>query len=172
MTPAGHRRLILTRHAKSAWDEPATEDHERCLNPRGRRAALELGEWLHSRGYEPDEVLCSTAQRTRETWQTVAMAPLEVTPKITYLDALYQASADVMLKHLTRATGDCVMMIGHNPGIAELAARLCAKPPVHPSFQRYPSAATLVIDFQIDRWADLQASTGSTLDFFVPGGKR
>ena len=171
MTPAGHRRLILTRHAKSAWDEPATEDHARRLNPRGRRAALELGEWLHSRGYEPDEVLCSSARRTSETWQTLAAAPLEVTPRISYLDALYQASPEVMLKHLTKAAGDCVMMIGHNPGIAELAARLCAKPPVHPSFRRYPTAATLVVDFQIDDCAELRPGTGSTLDFYVPGGK-
>ena len=68
MTPAGHRRLILTRHAKSAWDDPRLEDFDRPLNRRGLRAALELGEWLHSRGYEPDQVLCSSAQRTRETW--------------------------------------------------------------------------------------------------------
>jgi phosphohistidine phosphatase len=171
MTPAGHRRLILTRHAKSAWDDPAVDDHERTLNPRGRRAALELGEWLHSRGYEPDEVLCSTATRTRETWATVAAAPLEVTPKVSYLDALYHASPDVMLKYLSRATGDCIMLIGHNPGIAEFAARLCARPPVDPRFQRYPTGATLVVDFQIDSWSDVRTGSGSTLDFFVPGGK-
>ena len=53
MTPAGHRRLILTRHAKSAWDDPAVNDHDRTLNGRGRRSGLELGEWLQSRGYEP-----------------------------------------------------------------------------------------------------------------------
>ena len=122
MTPAGHRRLILTRHAKSAWDDPAMADHDRPLNSRGRRAALELGEWLHSRGYEPDEVLCSTAERTRETWARVAAAPLEVTPGVAYVEALYHASPDVMLAVLQRATADCVMMIGHNPGISAFAA--------------------------------------------------
>lgn len=171
MIPAGHRRLILTRHAKSAWDDPAIADHERPLNARGRRSALELGEWLHSRGYEPDQVLCSPATRTRQTWAIAAMAPLEVTPKIDYVDALYHASPDVMLKQLARATRDTVMMLGHNPGIAEFARLLPARAPNHPDFARYPTAATLVIDFQADNWADVRPGTGSVLDFFVPSGR-
>lgn len=171
MIPAGHRRLILTRHAKSAWDDPMMQDHDRPLNGRGRRAALELGEWLGSRGYEPDQVLCSTAVRTRETWARVAAAPLEVTPKVTFLDALYHASPDVMQTTLMRAKGDCVMMIGHNPGIAEFAARLPARLPNHPDFRRYPTAATLVVDFEIPNWGALTAGSGSVLDFFVPSGR-
>lgn len=171
MTPAGHRRLILTRHAKSAWDNPAVSDHDRPLNARGRRSALELGEWLHSRGYEPDQVFCSTAARTRETWAIAALAPLEVTPKIDYLDALYHASPDVMLKHLGRATRDTVMMLGHNPGIAEFARLLAARAPNHPDFARYPTAATLVVDFQIGSWVDVKPGIGSVLDFFVPAGR-
>ncbi|MGB3147131.1 MAG: histidine phosphatase family protein [Paracoccaceae bacterium] len=171
MTPAGHRRLILTRHAKSAWDDPMVTDHDRALNRRGIRSALELGEWLHSRGYEPDQVLCSTAKRTKETWSTLAVAPLEVTPDITFLDALYHASPDVMMAQLKRASGDTVMIIGHNPGIAEFAALLPARAPVNPDFGRYPTAATLVVDFQIDRWKDLQPNSGSVLDFFVPSGR-
>lgn len=164
----GHRRLILTRHAKSSWDDPSTDDHDRPLNARGQRAALELGEWLHSRGYEPDEVLCSTAVRTRETWQRAVSAPLEVMPAVRYLDSLYQASPDMMLTLLRRATGDCVMMIGHNPGIGALAARLPARAPIDADFRRYPTAATLVVDFEVASWADIQPGRGSVLDFFVP----
>ncbi|MCU9848401.1 histidine phosphatase family protein [Defluviimonas sp. WL0024] len=171
MTPAGHRRLILTRHAKSAWDDPALEDHDRPLNTRGRRAALELGEWLDSRGYEPDEVLCSTAARTRETWTKIAAAPLEVMPEVQYLRALYQASPVELVEALKGATGDCVMIIGHNPGIAAFAASLSARPPIDPDFARYPTAATLVVDFQIESWADVQPGSGSVLDFFVPSGR-
>lgn len=171
MTPAGHRRLILTRHAKSAWDDPMTPDHERPLNRRGIRSSLELGEWLHSRGYEPDQVLCSTATRTRETWSTVAAAPLEVIPAVSYVEALYHASPDVMLACLSRASGDTVMMLGHNPGIGAFASRLVARAPNHPDFGRYPTAATLVVDFQIDSWHDVKAGTGSVLDFFTPTGR-
>lgn len=171
MTPTGHRRLILTRHAKSAWDDPAVSDHDRPLNRRGMGAALELGEWLASRGYEPDEVLCSDAHRTRETWARAAAAPLEVTPRIEYMPALYQAPAAAMLDILRRATGDCVMMLGHNPGIAELAAMLPARLPNHPDARRYPTGATLVVDFDAAGWQDIRPGTGSALDFFVPSGR-
>lgn len=171
MTPSGHRRLILTRHAKSAWDNPALGDHARPLNGRGRRSALELGEWLNSRGYEPDQVLCSTAARTRETWAVALAAPLEVTPRVEYLDSLYHASPDVMLGALCKAGGDCVMMLGHNPGIAEFAAMLPSRRPSHPDFARYPTGATLVVDFEIPSWAVLKPGQGSTLDFFVPSGR-
>ncbi len=88
-----------------------------------------------------------------------------------FLEALYHASPDVMLKLLGKATGDTVMMVGHNPGIAEFAAMLVARPPSHPDFGRYPTAATLVVDFQIDSWKDLKPGTGSVLDFFIPSGR-
>lgn len=171
MTPSGHRRLILTRHAKSSWDDPAMPDHDRPLNARGRRAALELGEWLHSRGYEPDEVLVSTAVRTRETWARAASAPLEVMPRVSYLEGLYHAAPETMLDILRGAMGDCVMMIGHNPGIAAFAALLPARAPADPDFRRYPTAATLVADFQITDWRDVTPGSGSVLDFFVPSGR-
>ena len=172
MTPAGHRRLILTRHAKSSWDDPAMADFDRPLNTRGTRAALELGHWLHSRGYEPDEVLCSAALRTRETWSTAAAAPLEVTPKVKFLDNLYHAGPDVMLAVLRHATGDCVMIIGHNPGIGEFAQRIVSRAPSTADFQKYPTAATLVVDFEIADWSEASPGRGSVLDFFVPGSDR
>lgn len=171
MTPLGHCRLILTRHAKSSWDDPAQDDHDRPLNARGRRSARELGDWLASRGYEPEEVLCSTAARTRETWEQLAAAPLEVRPQLRYEKTLYQATPEIMLAVLRTASAPTVMMIGHNPGIAELAAMLPARPPMDPDFRRYPTAATLVVDFQIAGWADLQVGQGSVLDFVRLDGR-
>ena len=171
MTPAGHRRLILTRHAKSDWDDPTLDDHDRPLNRRGRRSAAELGEWLNSRGYEPDEVLCSTATRTRETWARVAATPLEVTPRVEFVQGLYHAGTDAMLGVLRRATGDAVMMVGHNPGIGAFAALLPARAPNHEDFRRYPTAATLVVDFDSASWDKVRPGMGSVLDFFVPSGR-
>lgn len=165
MTPPGHRRLILTRHAKSDWDDPALPDRARPLNKRGRRAARELGDWLASRGHEPEEVLCSSAVRTRETWDGVAGAALAVLPAIRYVDALYHAAPEVMLQVLRSATAPTVMMIGHNPGIAAFAAQLPARAPMDPDFRRYPTAATLVVDFQADGWDQVQPGQGSVLDF-------
>ena len=68
------KRLILTRHAKSSWDDPLTPDHDRPLNDRGKAAAADLGQWLASRDYVPGEVLCSDALRTRKTFSGIAPA--------------------------------------------------------------------------------------------------
>lgn len=165
MTPTGYRRLILTRHAKSAWDDPTLADHDRPLNMRGRRAALALGDWIASRGYEPEEVLCSSALRTRETWQMAALATLEVRPQIRIEPGLYNAGPERMLAILRSASQPTVMMLGHNPGIAEFAAMLPARAPMDPDFRRYPTSATLVVDFQIDSWDQLTPGQGSALDF-------
>ncbi len=167
MTPTGHRRLILTRHTKSSWDDPRTSDHDRPLNARGRAAAAELGQWLASREYLPDQVICSDAARTAETWASVGAA-LGAAPKPDLTPALYQAGPDQMLAILQGATGTCVMMLGHNPGIGEFAGMLPAELPIHADFNRYPTGATLVVDFEIADWSDLGAMRGSVLDFFVP----
>lgn len=161
------KRLILTRHAKSSWEVPTMSDHDRPLNARGREAAADLGGWLASRGYVPDEVLCSDAARTRETWQRIAPA-LPGTPALVIKPALYHAAAEVMLAVLRHATGETVMMLGHNPGIAEFAARIVARPPAHPHFRRYPTAATLVASFEIDGWAEVGYGMGAVRDFIVP----
>jgi phosphohistidine phosphatase len=161
------KRLILTRHAKSAWDDPLTPDHDRPLNERGKAAAADLGQWLASRGYVPEKVLCSDAVRTRQTWSGIAPA-LPATPVMELKPALYHAGPDVMLAVLRHAKADTVMMIGHNPGIAEFAARLVARAPVNPEFDRYPTGATLVADFIIDSWEEVGFGQGATVDFIIP----
>jgi len=161
------KRLILTRHAKSSWDDPLTPDHDRPLNERGKMAAADLGQWLASRGYVPAQVLCSDAIRTRTTFSGMAPA-LPGSPALDLKPALYQAGPDVMLAVLRHAAADTVMMIGHNPGIAEFAARLVTRAPANPEFQRYPTGATLVVDFTVDDWKDVTFGTGAVLDFIIP----
>lgn len=165
MTPVGYRRLILTRHAKSDWDNPGGPDSERPLNARGRQAARLLGDWLASRGYEPEEVLCSPALRTRQTWEGAEAAVLETRPEVRLEPALYEATPEDMLRVLRGASQQTVMMIGHNPAIASFAGMLPARVPVDPAFRRYPTSATLVVDFQLEQWEDLRPATGSVLDF-------
>ncbi|MBN2740556.1 MAG: histidine phosphatase family protein [Rhodobacteraceae bacterium] len=168
MTPTGHRRLILTRHAKSSWDYPLIEDQDRPLNARGRLAATELGDFLASRGLEPEEVICSSALRTRETWERVAGAVIETRPELRYSDKLYHASPETLLEVLKTAHAPTVMILGHNPGIAEFARQLPAREILDPNFRRFPTGATLIVDFQIEDWADLELGQGSMLDFFTP----
>lgn len=161
------KRLILTRHAKSSWDDPLTPDHDRPLNDRGKAAAADLGDWLSSRGYVPDEVLCSDALRTRKTWSGIAPA-LPGTPILELKPALYHAGPDVMLAVLRHGKGETVMMIGHNPGISEFAQRLVGKAPLNPEFHKYPTGATLVAEFDIEGWADTGFGQAVVLDFVVP----
>ena len=161
------KRLILTRHAKSSWDDPLMNDHDRPLNERGKAAAADLGQWLASRGYVPGEVLCSDAVRTRATFGGIAPA-LPAGPMLELKPALYHAGPDVMLAVLRHARADTVMMIGHNPGIGDFAARLVAHAPVNADFARYPTGATLVVDFDIADWGQVAFGTGVTVDFIVP----
>ena len=142
-------------------------DHDRPLNERGKAAAADLGQWLASRGYVPQEVLCSDALRTRKTYSGIVPA-LPGTPTLELKPSLYHAGPDVMLAVLRHATADTVMMIGHNPGIAEFAHRLVAHTPMTPEFTRYPTGATLVVDFIADNWADVGFGMGTTVDFIVP----
>lgn len=156
-------RLILMRHAKSSWDDPYESDHQRPLNARGRKSAVALGHWMRDLGLMPDEILCSTSIRTRETCELLG---LDLAPRL--LPGLYHASAGEMLGILRGAKSDCILMIGHNPGIGELAERLVSARPTHPRFFDYPTGATLVVDFKIDNWSDLQTGTGHAAHFVVP----
>lgn len=160
-------RLILMRHAKSSWDDPAAADHDRPLNTRGRDAAGRVGRWLAREGYLPDAALVSSALRTRETWELVA-AELPAAPEPTILDALYHASPDVMLRCLRRAQGNAVLMLGHNPGIAAFAVWMLDSPPRHPRLVDYPTCATLVADFDAEDWSQVAPGAGRAVAFVIP----
>ncbi len=160
-------RLILIRHAKSDWSDGVAEDHDRILNPRGRAAAPVIGRWLARKGYLPDEVLCSDAARTRETLALILPA-LSAAPRVHYRPALYHAGPGAMLAELHGATGGCIAMVGHNPGIAEFAAGLVARKPAHPRFADYPTCATTVIDIDAADWHAVRPGTGRATDFVTP----
>jgi len=157
------RTLILMRHAKSDWGSPGMPDHDRPLNERGAGDAPTMGQWLRKSGHLPDEVLCSTAIRTRET-----LVGLGLKAETQYLPALYHADPDTMLDVLRSATGTTVLMLGHNPGIAYFAADLLRHAPNHPRFDDYPTCATLVAQFEIAEWGDLRIGTGTATGFAIP----
>ncbi|RBI84362.1 histidine phosphatase family protein [Rhodosalinus halophilus] len=156
------RRLILIRHAKSDWSL-ALDDHARPLNKRGRRSAPLIGAWLREKGYLPDEVICSDAARTRETFDR-----LGIEAPVTCTRMLYLAEAEDILEVLRAAEGATVALIGHNPGIGDFAGSIVVTPPAHPRFHDYPTAATLVAEFDIDRWRDADFGIARAVDFIVP----
>ena len=157
------KELILMRHAKSDWGSPLLRDHARPLNKRGQRSATALGDWLRAQDLMPDQILCSSSARTQET---CARLRLPLSPELH--DALYLAEIPIMLRVLRGATGARVLMLGHNPGIAEFAASLVAMPPAHERFDDYPTGATLVVRFEIEDWADLTTGTGKVQHFVIP----
>ena len=118
------KRLFLLRHAKSSWATPGQADHERPLNGKGREACALLAAHFAAASIRPARVLCSTATRTRETLQRIA-AELGWKPLADYREGLYLASAANLLKAIQGAgTTESLLLIGHNPGIEDLAADL------------------------------------------------
>lgn len=164
------RRLILFRHAKSDWTGDAASDHDRALAPRGRRAAGPMGAWLAGRGFRPDLVICSTATRTKRTW-SLAKAAFTPAPKTEFSDAVYEASAKALLE-VVRGTPDEVqtlMLVGHNPGLADLVALLASSgdPEARRTLsQKFPTAAIAVLDIPQDGWS-ATAPKSARLDRFV-----
>jgi phosphohistidine phosphatase len=168
------RRLMLLRHAKSAW--PDVADLERPLSDRGRRDAPAMGRWLHDTGYVPDLVLCSPARRTQETWDLVA-GELGPEPAVCYEPRIYEATA-LSLLHLLREAGgkhETVLLIGHNPGLAELAVGIAqmtdgpAARPLERARAKFPTAAVAVLEFT-GEWADLTPGEVRMTEFATPRG--
>jgi phosphohistidine phosphatase len=118
------RQLLLLRHAKSAWDDPRLPDHDRPLNPRGRMAAERVAATFRRLHLSPELVLVSTARRTMETLH--ALEPFGDSTLVDPLDSLYLAPAERMLDLLrtTPETVRSVLLIGHNPGLHNLALTL------------------------------------------------
>ncbi|MEQ9695237.1 histidine phosphatase family protein [Shimia sp. SDUM112013] len=156
-------KLILVRHAKSSWKNLDQSDHDRPLNKRGRASAIALGDWLRKEKMVPDQVLCSTAARTRETYELMGF---DVAPVLK--EGLYHASADVILRHIQGASGQKLLLLGHNPGIGECAERLARKLPAHARFLDYPTGATTVFKFDADTWDAVRFGSGKVKKFTVP----
>ena len=162
---------MLLRHAKSDW--PDVPDRDRPLAKRGRRDAPVIGRWLRDHGYVPDAVVCSAARRTRQTWELVA-PELGGSPSVRFEPRAYAASALTLLYLVRELPGQCrsALLIGHNPGIAELAGSL-ASPGARdgPSGIRFPTAAVAVFEFAGD-WPGADSGQARLLDFITPADLR
>jgi phosphohistidine phosphatase len=139
------KTLYLLRHAKSSWDDPTLPDRERPLAPRGRRDARRIAAYIARERIEPELVLCSTAVRTRQTLELIQLpAPVALE------EELYAASARELLERVRRLPDGVasVLLIGHNPGLHELARTLVASGADRQRLEaKFPTAAlaTLVI---------------------------
>jgi len=165
------KRLFLLRHAKSSWDDPGLDDHERPLAPRGRRAVEVLGEHLRDNDIHPALVLCSSSRRTRETLDGVAPGGE------TLIEAeLYHADAEQLLERLRQVSDDVesVMVIGHNPTMQITALRLSDAngsdgDGSHRAqiSQKFPTGALATLSFDC-RWSELGPGCARLVDYVQP----
>jgi phosphohistidine phosphatase len=167
------RRLLLLRHAKSAW--PDVPDHERPLAGRGRRDAPAVGRWLRESGRVPDRVLCSTARRASETWQLVA-AELGASPAVCFEPAVYEAAAGSLLALVRRTPSETatLLLVGHIPGVRDLALALAAADADGAAAgaldrirAKYPTAGVAVLELT-GAWPRLGPGRARLADFVVP----
>jgi phosphohistidine phosphatase len=163
------KRLYLLRHAKSSWDDPTLADHDRPLAPRGRRAARVMAEHLRREGIAPELVLCSRSRRTRQTLTAIApglgeSADARIKPE------LYAASAADLLEVLREVPDEVgsVMLIGHNPGIQDLALSLAGDgPEIARVRSKFPTAALATLEFRAS-WRELAPRTAELVSFVKP----
>jgi phosphohistidine phosphatase len=163
------RKLFVLRHAKSSWDNPGLDDHERPLAPRGQRACAVMAEHLRANAIEPELVLCSSSRRTRETLEGVAPAGHRaIEPE------LYSATAGALVDRLRRLPDEVgsVMLIGHNPAMQMLVLRLARRDAdvadVRATVERkFPTGALATLTFDCG-WSELGPGSGRLSALVTP----
>jgi phosphohistidine phosphatase len=159
--------LYLLRHAKSSWSDPTLPHRERPLAARGRRGAKRIAE--HPRlGIAPELILCSTSRRTRETLALIRPA-LADTATVRLEAELYAASAGTLLERLHGVPEDVasVMLIGHNPGLQDLALLLAsAGTGLERLEAKFPTAALATLALPTATWSRL-ARADALLDAYA-----
>jgi phosphohistidine phosphatase len=167
-------QLILLRHAKAARETAETSDHDRPLTAEGRRAAGAVGQAMRKAGLSPDVVLVSSALRTQETLDALETAAVwEERPNIDTLPGLYMATHTQIRDYLRDLpeTVRSALVVGHNPGIQELAQILAGPATGRPELARladgYPPAA--LSEFLVTTpWRKLGQGTAALQRFLQP----
>lgn len=157
------KQLLLLRHAKSSWQDPRLDDHQRPLNPRGERDAPRMGRWIVEKDMEPQLIISSSALRAQQTASAVAGC-CENGPTVQRTDRLYLAPpADYLavLADLDESFSR-VLLVGHNPGISELVERLSGET------AEMPTAALAVFHSEADSWMAIESADIQMVGYWVP----
>jgi len=166
------RRLLLFRHAKATQSKPDAEDRPRILIKRGRKDSTRIGTYLATDALIPDRVLVSPAARTQETWEFAALA-LRSAVEVVTVEQLYDATPDTIIGLIkeTPAEVHSLMVIGHNPGLHDLALTLIASGNVDARKrlkERLPTGGMAIIDFAFDDWGRIGHQSGRLERFVTP----
>jgi phosphohistidine phosphatase len=165
------RRLLLLRHAKTERPGPGERDRERKLTKRGRADAPVIGAYMAHHGLVPDLALVSPAARAVETWTLVAAA-LGKVPRVVKDERIYNAEAEALIGVIREARDARVLLVvGHNPGLQDLAVRLIASGDVETRervTEKLPTSGLVVIDLAFDDWSKLHPNAGRLERFVSP----
>jgi phosphohistidine phosphatase len=165
-------RLLLLRHAKAERSRPGEGDHDRALAERGRTDAPRIGRYMARHGFVPDLALVSTAVRTRETW-ALCEPVFERRPPATFDRRIYEAEPQAILGAIRETDRGVatLLVVGHNPGLQELATMLVASGDVD-ARQRmkegFPTSALAIVNFALDDWQSLHPRAGRLEHFVTP----
>jgi phosphohistidine phosphatase len=164
-------RLLLLRHSK-AVPFTGSGDHQRPLTERGRADAARLGAYILDEKTAPDAAIHSGAQRTKETLAIVA-ASLRPRVKISVEASLYEAGRAAFLDVVRHGPDKArsLLLVGHNPTIAEMASRLSGtgeSGALARMAGKFPTSALAVIDFGVDRWSEIDEGNGRLIAFVTP----
>jgi phosphohistidine phosphatase len=163
-------RLLLLRHAKSEKPEPGLHDRDRSLNHRGRTDAPSIGAYMAHHGLMPNTAIVSPARRTRETFERLASSWSSTCP-VRYVDALYEAAPEAIIKAIQQSSGEILLVVGHNPGLHEAAHLLIASGDVETRErlnEALPTSGLAVIDFTGSNWRKLHPHSGRLERFVTP----
>ncbi len=166
-------KLLLLRHAKSSWDDPAIDDHERPLAKRGANAAPRMGQHIAAAHHVPNLILSSDSVRTHATVALVLPELGLPAPPVRYEAELYLAAPTDILERLHKLKSETatVMVVGHNPGLHLLALALTGggdPDAIKRLAQKFPTAGLAVLTFPGKSWANLKPGAGTLEAFLGP----
>jgi phosphohistidine phosphatase len=164
------KTLTLLRHAKSGWDVPVARDFDRPLNARGRNAARAMGREMRRLGLGYDLVLASPAARVTETLTELVQGYGDAVAT-RFEETIYLAPPETLLA-LVRAADDAgarLLLVGHNPGIEQLALVLTEDGALRGEVAaKYPTAALAEIVFDVGHWREVAPGAGRLARFIRP----
>src|SRR6202022_2330763 len=170
------RRLMLLRHAKTENEGPSGRDKDRRLDKRGRHDATEIGGWIGRHPPFPGSVLVSPAVRAHQTWEIAwqAMKALVPEPQVELVPELYGADPSQLLETIRDATAagpKTLMLVGHKPGMHELALALTGSGDAagrKALADNLPTSGLAIFDFAGDEWGAVAVRRGRPALFVSP----
>ena len=166
------KQLAIFRHAKSDWGNPGLTDFDRPLNKRGRKAAKKVGRELLGRGLTFDQIVSSPATRAQQTVERFSEGYGAV-PQVRFEPTLYMCSTGTLIGIINALPDDAqrVMIVGHNPSFHDIVLRM-TKSDVNGMRDKvganYPTGAFALIDFPVERWAEVEPASGEIRQVIFP----